>query len=56
MSLSGENEEGGPPSSICEETEDEATASRMSPSGSEGEISHKNSFPAEQDTDSQLKR
>ncbi|XP_029630623.1 NLR family CARD domain-containing protein 3 isoform X2 [Salmo trutta] len=56
MSLSGENEEGGPPSSICEETEDEATASRMSPSGSEGEMSLKRSFPAEQDTDRELKR
>eukprot|EP00063_Salmo_salar_P036080 XP_014010915.1 PREDICTED: protein NLRC3-like isoform X2 [Salmo salar] len=56
MSLSGENEEGGPPSSICEEIEDEATASRMSPSGSEGEMSLKRSFPAEQDTDRELKR
>ncbi|XP_029584892.1 NLR family CARD domain-containing protein 3 isoform X3 [Salmo trutta] len=42
MSLSGKEEGGSSPS-------------RMSPSGSEGEISHKKSFPAEQDTDSQLK-
>lgn len=56
MSLSGENEEGGPPSSICEETEEEATAFRMSPLGSEGEMSLKRSFPAEQDTDRELKR
>ncbi|XP_055754766.1 NLR family CARD domain-containing protein 3-like isoform X2 [Salvelinus fontinalis] len=56
MSLSEENEEGGPPSSICEETEEEATASRMSPSGSEVQMSLKRSFPAEQDTDCELKR
>ncbi|XP_045571668.1 NLR family CARD domain-containing protein 3 isoform X1 [Salmo salar] len=56
MSLSGEEDGESSPSSISEEIEKEATASRMSPSGSEGEISHKNSFPAEQDTDSQLKR
>ncbi|KAK6276813.1 hypothetical protein J4Q44_G00391950 [Coregonus suidteri] len=56
MSLSGENEEGSTPSSICEETEEEATASGMSLSGSEGALSHKRSFPAEQDTDRDLKR
>ncbi|XP_031669758.1 uncharacterized protein LOC109876890 isoform X2 [Oncorhynchus kisutch] len=56
MSLSGENEEAGPPSSICEETEEEATASRMSFSGTEGAMSPKRSFPAEQDTDRELKR
>uniref|UniRef100_A0A8C7PFN0 NACHT domain-containing protein n=1 Tax=Oncorhynchus mykiss TaxID=8022 RepID=A0A8C7PFN0_ONCMY len=55
MSLSGENE-AGRPSSICEETEEEATASRMSPSGSEGEMSLKRSFPTEQDTDREHKR
>ncbi|XP_042171503.1 ribonuclease inhibitor isoform X7 [Oncorhynchus tshawytscha] len=56
MSLSGENEEAGPPSSICEETEEEATASRMSPSRSEGEMSLKMSFPTEQNTDREHKR
>uniref|UniRef100_A0A8K9V1B6 NACHT domain-containing protein n=1 Tax=Oncorhynchus mykiss TaxID=8022 RepID=A0A8K9V1B6_ONCMY len=57
MSLSGEKEErGGPPSSICKKTEEEVTASRMSPSGSEGALSPKRSFPTEQDTDSELKR
>ncbi|XP_045060998.1 NLR family CARD domain-containing protein 3-like isoform X2 [Coregonus clupeaformis] len=56
MSLSGENEGGSTPSSICEETEERDTAARMSLSGSEGAMSPKNSFPAEQDTGSELKR
>jgi hypothetical protein len=46
MSLSGEKES----------FDEEATASRMSPSGSEGEMSLKRSFPTEQDTDRELKR
>ncbi|XP_045061113.1 NLR family CARD domain-containing protein 3 isoform X2 [Coregonus clupeaformis] len=56
MSLSGENEGGSTPSSICEETEERDTAARMSFSGSEGAMSPKNSLPAEQDTGSELKR
>lgn len=56
MSLSGKNEEGSTPSSICEDTEEEATASGMSFSGSEGAMSPKRSFPAKQDTDRELKR
>lgn len=56
MSLSGEYEEGSTPSSICEDTEEEATASGMGFSGTEGAMSPKLSFPAEQDTDRELKR
>ncbi|XP_036795675.1 NACHT, LRR and PYD domains-containing protein 12-like [Oncorhynchus mykiss] len=56
MSLSGEYEEGSTPSSICEDTEEEATASGMSFSGTEGAMSPKLRFPAEQDTDRELKR